>query len=126
MFKNLPRTQILHVSSSLLVSLGWVRQKLPFKSVTYFKRNTKKPVIFIEQKQKLSEVCSEILRKIDPLAPKLTESHDVVSIAKWRFKELDEKKVIVLDNAEGIHLYEEQLDDFLEYVGSEDTHLVFS
>ena len=77
----------------------------------------KKPVIFIEQKQKLSEVCSEILRKIDPLAPKLTESHDVVSIAKWRFKELDEKKVIVLDNAEGIHLYEEQLDDFLEYVG---------
>ena len=77
----------------------------------------KKPVIFIEQKQKLSEVCSEILRKIDPLAPKLTESHDVVSIAKWRFKELDEKKVIVLDNVEGIQLYEEQLDDFLEYVG---------
>ena len=33
-----------------------------------------KSVIFIEQKQKLSEVCSEILRKINPLAPKLSES----------------------------------------------------
>ena len=75
-----------------------------------------KPVIFIEQKQKLSEVCSEILRKINPLAPKLTESRDVVSIAKWRLKELDEKKVIVLDNVEGIQQQGKQFDDFLEYI----------
>ena len=79
-----------------------------------------KPVIFIEQKQKLSEVCSEILRKINPLAPKLSESHDMVSIAKRRLKELDEKKIIVLDNVEGIQQQQQQgkqFDDFLEYVG---------
>ena len=77
-----------------------------------------KSVIFIEQKQKLSEVCSEILRKINPLAPRLSESHDMVSIAKRRLKELDEKKVIVLDNVEGIQQQQgKQFDDFLEYVG---------
>ena len=76
-----------------------------------------KPVIFIEQKQKLSEVCSEILRKIrNPLAPRLSESHDIVSIAKRRLKELDEKKVIVLDNVEGIQQQGKQFDDFLEYI----------
>ena len=77
----------------------------------------KKPVIFIEQKQKLSEVCSEILRKIPPLAPRLLESHDVVSIAKRRLKELDEKIVIVLDNVEDIQQRGKQFDNFLEYVG---------
>ena len=76
-----------------------------------------KSVIFIEQKQKLSEVCSEILRKINPLAPKLSESHDMVSIAKRRLKELDEKKVAVLDNVEGIQQQGKQFDDFLKYVG---------
>ncbi|CAH3022852.1 unnamed protein product [Porites evermanni] len=77
----------------------------------------KKPVKFIEQKQKLSEVCSEILRKITPLAPRLLESHNMVSIAKRRLKELDEKKVIVLDNVEGIQQQGKQFDNFLEYVG---------
>ena len=76
-----------------------------------------KSVIFIEQKQKLSEVCSEILRKINPLAPRLSESHDMVSIAKRRLKELDEKKVVVLDNVEGIQQQGKQFDDFLKYVG---------
>ena len=76
-----------------------------------------KSVIFIEQKQKLSEVCSEILRKINPLAPKLSEGHDVVSMAKWRLKELDEKKVIVLDDVAGIQQHGKLFDDFLEYVG---------
>ena len=78
----------------------------------------KKPVIFIKQKQRLSEVCSEILRKINLLAPKLSESHDVVSIAKRRLKELDEKKVIVLDDVAGIQQQQgKEFDDFLEYVG---------
>ena len=76
----------------------------------------KQPVIFIEQKQKLSEVCSEILRKINPLAPRLLESHDMVSTAKRRLEELDEKKVIVLDSVEGIQQQGEQFDDFLQYV----------
>ena len=76
-----------------------------------------KSVIFIEQKKMLSEVCSEILRKINPLAPKLSEGHDVVSMAKWRLKELDEKKVIVLDDVAGIQQHGKLFDDFLEYVG---------
>ena len=76
----------------------------------------KKPVIFIEQKPKLFEVCCEILREINPLAPRLAESHDMVSIAKRRLKELDEKKVIVLDGVEGIQQQGKQFDDFLEYV----------
>ena len=76
----------------------------------------KQPVIFIEQKQKLSEVCSEILREINPLAPRLLESHDLVSIAEGRLKKLDEKKVIVLDSVEGIQQQGKQFDDFLQYV----------
>ena len=77
----------------------------------------KKPVIFIEQKTKLLlEVCSEILHKINPLAPRHAMSHDMVSIAKRRLKELDEEKVIVLDNVEGIQQQGKQFDDFLEYV----------
>ena len=77
----------------------------------------KQPVIFIEQKQKLSEVCSEILREINPLAPRLLESHDyMVLIAKRRLKKLDEKKVIVLDSVEGIQQQGKQFDDFLRYV----------
>ena len=76
----------------------------------------KQPVIFIEQKQMLSEVCSEILREINPLASRLLESQYMVSIAKWRLKELDENKVIVLDNVEGIQQQGKQLDDFLSYV----------
>ena len=79
----------------------------------------KKPVIFIEQKQKLSDVCSEILRKINPLTPRLSTSHsDMVSMAKWRLKELDEKRVIVLDNVEGIQQQGKEFDDFIEYVGT--------
>ena len=78
----------------------------------------KQPVIFIRQKQKLSEVCSKILREINPLAPRLRDSerYDMVSTAKRRLKELDEKKVIVLDNVEGIQQQGEQFDDFLQYV----------
>ena len=77
----------------------------------------KKPVIFIEQNQKLSDVCSEILRGINPLAPRPSESHDMVSMAKRRLKELDEEKVIVLDDVERIQLQGKEFDDFLVYVG---------
>ena len=77
-----------------------------------------KSVIFIEQKKTLSGVCSEILREIrNPLAPGLLPNPDIVSIAKRLLKELDEKKVIVLDNVEGIQKQGKQFDDFLEYVG---------
>ena len=76
----------------------------------------KKRVIFIEQKQKLSEVCSKIVRQINPLVPKISESHDMVFIAKRRLLEVTESKVIVLDATEGIQQQENQFDDFLQYV----------
>ena len=80
------------------------------------KEEHKKAVVFIEEKQKLTEICSEILREINPLAPRLSESHDMVAIAKGRLKELQEKKVIVLDSVEGIQQQGEEFDDFLRYV----------
>ena len=80
------------------------------------KEEHKKAVVFIEEKQKLTEICSEILREINPLAPRLSESHDMIAIAKRRLKELKEKKVIVLDSVEGIQQQGEEFDDFLRYV----------
>ena len=88
------------------------------------KEEHKKAVIFIEEKQKLTEICSEILREISPLAPRLSESHDMVTIAKKRLKELKEKKVIVLDSVEGIQQQGgEEFDDFLKYVETYAPHV---
>ena len=88
------------------------------------KEEHKKAVIFIEEKQKLTEICIEILREINPLAPRLSESHDMVTIAKKRLKELKEKKVIVLDSVEGIQQQGgEEFDDFLKYVETYAPHV---
>ena len=90
------------------------------------KEEHKKAVIFIEEKQKLTEICSEILREINPLAPRLSESHDMVTIAKKRLKELKEKKVIVLDSVEGIQQQQrggKEFDDFLRYVETYAPHV---
>ena len=88
------------------------------------KEEHKKAVIFIEEKQKLTEICSEILREINPLAPRLSESHDMVTIAKKRLKELKEKKVIVLDSVEGIQQQGgKEFDDFLKYVETYAPHV---
>ena len=103
------------------------------------KEEHKKAVIFIEEKQKLTEICIEILREINPLAPRLSESHDMVTIAKKRLKELKEKKVIVLDSVEGIQQQQQQqlqqqqqqqqqrggkeFDDFLSYVETYAPHV---
>ena len=76
----------------------------------------KKPVIFIEQKQKLWDVCSEIVRQINPLAPRILDSHDMLIIAKKRLLEVTESKVIVLDATEGIQQQGNQFDEFLRYV----------
>ena len=76
----------------------------------------KKPVIFIEQKQKLWDVCSEIVRQINPLAPKISDSHDMLIIAKKRLLEVTESKVIVLDATEGIQQQGNQFAEFLRYV----------
>ena len=87
------------------------------------KEEHKKAVIFIEEKQKLTEICSEILREINPLAPRLSESHDMVTIAKRRLKELKGKKVIVLDNVEGIQQQGKEFDDFLKFVETYAPHV---
>ena len=88
------------------------------------KEEHKKAVIFIEKKQKLTEICTEIILGINPLAPRLSESHDMVTIAKKRLKELKEKKVIVLDNVEGIQQQDGmEFDDFLRYVETYAPHV---
>ena len=87
------------------------------------KEEHKKPVVFIEKKQKLTEICTEIILGINPLAPRLSESHAMVTIAKARLKELKEKKVIVLDNVEGIQQQGEEFDDFLRYVETYAPHV---
>ena len=88
------------------------------------KEEHKKAVIFIEKKQKLTEICSEIILGINPLAPRLSESHDMVTIAKSRLKELKEKKVIVLDNVEDIQQQGGmEFDDFLRYVETYAPHV---
>ena len=76
----------------------------------------KKPVIFIERKQKLWDVCSEIVRQINPLAPKISDSQDMLIIAKKRLLEVTESKVIVLDATEGIQQQGNQFAEFLRYV----------
>ena len=108
--------------------------------VSHLLKEHKKAVIFIEEKQKLTEICSEILREINPLAPRLSESHDMVTIAKKRLKELKEKKVIVLDSVQGIQQQQQQqqlqqqqqqqqqrggkeFDDFLRYVETYAPHV---
>ena len=83
------------------------------------KEKHKKPVIFIEQKQNLTEICSEILRQINPLARRNSDvhDHDMVMIAKRRLSEVNESKVIVLDNTEGIQQQQgREFEDFLRYV----------
>ena len=87
------------------------------------KEEHKKAVIFIEKKQKLAEICSEIVREINPLAPRLSESNDMVTIAKRRLKELKEKKVIVLDSVEDIQQQGKEFDDFLRYVETYAPHV---
>ena len=76
-----------------------------------------KPVIFIQEQRNFSDVCSEIIRQINPLAPKISDSHDMVSRAKRRLLEVTESKVIVLDATEGIQQQQgNQFDEFLRYV----------
>ena len=81
------------------------------------KEKHKKSVIFIEQKQNLTEICSEILRQINPLARRNSDVHDMVMIAKRRLSEVNESKVIVLDNTEGIQQQQgREFEEFLRYV----------
>ena len=71
-----------------------------------------KSVLFIEKQNSLTDVCSEILRRIS--RRHLSERHDLLSIAKRRLKELQEDTVIVLDSTEDIQ--GKEFDDLAEYL----------
>ena len=72
----------------------------------------KKAVIFIEKQENLTDVCSEILRRLS--GRRLSESHDLVSIAARRLKEVREDTVIVLDSTEDVQ--GKQFDEFAQNV----------
>ena len=117
LLKNLFRTQILHASSSLLVFLGWVRQRLQSMSLIYFKRNIKNLLYSFQSKDTLSTgVCTEILRRINPLSRRPSESQYNVKLAQNRLQGLNMKKIIVLDDTEDIQYQGKQFKEFVRYV----------
>lgn len=73
---------------------------------------SKKALIFIEKQENLTDVCSEILRRLS--GRRLSERHDLVSIAARRLKDVREDTVIVLDNTEDVQ--GEEFDDFAQNV----------
>ena len=76
---------------------------------------TVKKVIFIVKQESLTDLCAEIIRGISRL--KLSESHDLVSIAKDKLRSVKSGVVIILDNTEGLQKKQKQeFDNFVEYV----------
>ena len=75
-----------------------------------------KSVIFVRKQEYFTDICSEIVRRINPLAPRLSESHDIVTAAQNRLEELNMKKIIVLDSTEGIQQQGEEFEEFVRYV----------
>ena len=71
-----------------------------------------KSILFIEKQNNLTDVCGEILRRIS--GQRLSERHDLLSIAKRRLKELQEDIVIVLDSTEDIQ--GKEFDGLAEYL----------
>ena len=75
-----------------------------------------KSVIFVRKQEYFTDICSEIVRRINPLAPRLSEGHDIVKAAQNRLEELKVKKIIVLDSTEGIQQQGEEFEEFVRYV----------
>ena len=76
---------------------------------------TVKEVIFIVKQESLTELCAEIIRRIS--GRNLSESHDLVSIAKDKLRSVKSGIIIILDNTEGLQKkHGQEFDDFLEYV----------
>ena len=76
----------------------------------------KKSVIFVPKQKNLTGVCSEILRRINPLARRPSESQDIVKLAQNRLQGLNMKKIIVLDDTEDIQYQGKQFEEFVRYV----------
>ena len=76
----------------------------------------KKSVIFVPKQKNLTGVCSEILRRISPLARRPSESQDIVKLAQNRLQGLNMKKIIVLDDTEDIQYQGKQFEEFVRYV----------
>ena len=76
----------------------------------------KKSVIFVPKQKNLAGVCSEILRRINPLARRPSESQDIVKLAQNRLQGLNMKKIIVLDDTEDIQYQGKQFKEFVRYV----------
>ena len=76
----------------------------------------KKSVIFVPKQKDLTGVCTEILRRINPLARRPSESQDIVKLAQNRLQGLNMKKIIVLDDTEDIQYQGKQFKEFVRYV----------
>ena len=76
----------------------------------------KKSVIFVPKQKNLTGVCSEILRRINPLARRPSESQEIVKLAQNRLQGLNMKKIIVLDDTEDIQYQGKQFEEFVRYV----------
>ena len=76
----------------------------------------KKSVIFVPKQKNLTGVCSEILRRINPLARRPSESQDIVKLAQNRLQGLNMKKIIVLDDTEDIQYQGKQFEEFVRCV----------
>ena len=76
---------------------------------------TVKEVIFIVKQASLTDLCAEIIRRIS--CRNLSESHDLVSIAKDKLRSVKSGIIIILDNTEGLQKeHRQEFDDFLKYV----------
>ena len=76
---------------------------------------TVKEVIFIVKQESLTDLCAQIIRRIS--GRNLSESHDLVSIAKDKLRSVKSGIIIILDNTEGLQKkHGQEFDDFLEYV----------
>ena len=75
----------------------------------------KKKVIFVDKKKSLTELCAEIIRRIS--GRRLSETHDLVFIAKDKLRSVKSDIIIILDNTEGLQKKQrEEFDNFVEYV----------
>ena len=82
---------------------------------TLLRRLVAKKVMFVSQKQDLTDLCAEIIRRVSGL--NLSESHDLVLIAKDKLRSVKSDIIIILDNTWGLqNKQREEFDDFVEYV----------
>ena len=76
---------------------------------------TAKKVMFVSQKEDLTELCAEIIRRVSGRNP--SESHDLVLIAKDKLRSVRSDIIIILDNTWELQKKQrEEFDDFVEYV----------